>query len=439
MIILGLGSNLGFQLDNLRRAIKLLRQIHSVSIKNISPVYQSDALLPANAPAAWNKTFLNLALSCETTLTPEELLRAIKQIELTLGRDPAADRWSPRIIDIDILLWDELIYQQHNLTIPHPQILKRPFVLWPLLDLLPAWQHPQYNIAEILEQWGARYAGNAPFKTKQIPQRVDTPALVGVLNVTPDSFSDGGEFNTPEKALAQAQTLFEQGAEIIDIGAESTRPDAALITPQQEWAILQPVLQAIQSNFKQQFFKPKVSVDTRHYFVAEQAVQIGIDWLNDVTGFKDDAMCHLIAETKLQCVVMHSLSIPPSQQYVLSLQQDACEQVLMWARQRLDKLLFLGVKPEKIIFDVGIGFSKTPRQSLQLIKEIEKFHSLEVALLVGHSRKLFLKLFGDTQPKERDFATALLSFYLTQHHVNYLRVHNVALNAQALRVGAEFK
>lgn len=437
MIILGLGSNLGYQLDNLRLAIKLLRNINSLSIKKISPVYQSDALLPPNAPNNWNKTFLNIAVACETTLTPEELLQAVKKIELKMGRH-STETWSPRIIDIDILIWDDLNYQKNNLSIPHTQIMNRPFVLWPLLDLLPDWNHPKHNIKEILVKWGSRLDNSAPFNTKQIPHRIDTSALVGVINITSNSFSDGGEFNNVENAVRQAQELFVAGAEILDIGAEATNPNATSITPQQEWTILQPVLQAIKQHWQHEFFTPQISIDTRHYQVAEQAIQLGVDWINDVTGFNDDNMCRLISGTDLRCVVMHSLSIPPSQQYVLSLEQDACEQVLAWSKNRLEKLFSFGIKPKQIILDVGIGFGKTPRQNLNLIKGIEKFRSLNTNLLVGHSRKSFLKLFGDTQPKERDFATALLSFYLSQRNVDYLRVHNTALNAQVLRIASEF-
>jgi 2-amino-4-hydroxy-6-hydroxymethyldihydropteridine diphosphokinase/dihydropteroate synthase len=433
MFILGLGSNLGPPLDNFRLAIKLLSKTHSITVKKISSVYQSDALLPTNAPADWNKPYLNLAIACESKLTPDEVLREIKKIEEGIGRTSSAT-WSPRIIDIDILAWEQLIYKQENLQIPHAELCNRPFALWPLLDLLPNWQHPLQNISEIIKHWGSRFSGNAPFHTQQIPHRLDTPALVGVLNITPDSFSDGGQFNTPKNALAHVETLFNAGAEIIDIGAESTRPNATLITPEQEWNLLQPTLQIIQEQWREKIFKPKISIDTRHYQVAEKALQFNIDWLNDVTGFADKNICNVAADSNVKCVVMHSLSIPPSQQKVLDPTKDPCEQILNWMRERLDALLKYGIKSDQIIFDPGIGFSKTPQQSLTLLKNIEKLRALNMPLLIGHSRKSFLKPFGDTQPQERDLETALLSFYLGQHAVNYLRVHNVEFNARAMRI-----
>jgi dihydropteroate synthase len=136
---------------------------------------------------------------------------------------------------------------------------------------------------------------------------------------------------------------------------------------------------------------------------------------------------------------MQQLGIPPAQQKVLSREQDIFQQIIAWEKQRLDKLFKLGIKPQQIIFDPGIGFGKTPQQSIVLLKNIDRLRELETPLLIGHSRKSFLKSFADFSPTELDFETALLSYYLSAHSVDYLRVHNVELNARALRLAAEMR
>src|SRR5688500_13705913 len=135
MIILGLGSNVGDRLNNLRSAYSELKKINGLTIKLVSPVYTSDALLPNNAPADWHKPHLNCAIRCETKLQPFNLLRLLKDIENKLGRSADKKKWAPRIIDIAILVWDDLISQTDLLSIPHTGLLESPFALWPTADV----------------------------------------------------------------------------------------------------------------------------------------------------------------------------------------------------------------------------------------------------------------------------------------------------------------
>lgn len=435
MLVLGLGSNIGQQLDNLRNAIKQLRRIPSFNIVNISPVYQSNALLPANAPKIWQKTFLNAAVACQTSLSPKELLHEIKKIERAMGRY-TVEHWAPRIIDIDILAWDKLIYKDNELEIPHPCLSERNFALWPLLDILPEWKHPLKDITPILKAWGSKTEGFGPYNTQQITHRIDTSALVGILNITADSFSDGGKFNSIDKAISHAKLLFKQGAEVIDIGAESTRPNAKTIDPIDEWQSLSAVLKEIHAFWSKTQFKPKISIDTRHAEVAEKALAIGADWLNDVSGFDDPQMRAVAANSNVKCIVMHHLGIPPCANNTLSPSIDIFMQLKNWAKQRFRQLEAAKIDPERIIFDVGIGFGKTPQQSLNLLKNIQRLQMLNVPLLVGHSRKSFLNLLTSNPPEERDIETALFSYHLAQQQVDYLRVHNVAINAQALKIAS---
>ena len=246
MIILGLGSNVGDRLTVLRQAVSAINAITNLRILQISPLYLSDALLPDNAPTDWDQPYINLALRCETTLAPLELLDQLKNIEWSIGRKPEKRRWGPRVLDIDILIFDHEIIQSERLTIPHSSLLERPFALWPLSDLFPDWVYPLegpmhgLRAAELVEKFGSRFTGLAPLHTWQLSQQINGPRLVGILNVTPDSFSDGASYSTTEKALEQALSLVECGAEVLDIGAESTAPRATPIDPKTEWQRLEP-------------------------------------------------------------------------------------------------------------------------------------------------------------------------------------------------------
>lgn len=440
MVILGLGSNVGDRLTNLRFAVSCLKKIPGLHIEKISPVYLSDALLPDNAPPEWDSPHLNIALFCETTLPPLALLEELKTIEQRLGRDPEAAHWGPRILDIDILAWDDLILNDDVLTLPHKGLPERPFALWPLADVAPFWKCPLAGVnqgktaAQMVEHWGSRFTGKAPLRTRQIYQRIEMPQLVGIINVTPDSFSDGGQFLQAEKALEQACYLMHSGAEILDIGAESTAPNAPLLTSQMEWSRLQPVLAAIRQTRNNFIIAPKISIDTRHAETAKKALVMGVDWINDVTGLQDPAMREIVAISGSDCVVMHHVSIPASREQVLPRGGDVVKEIYEWGAKHLERLEKAGISRHKIIFDPGIGFGKAPEQSLELIRQAGIFEKLGTRLLVGHSRKSFFSLFTPYPSSERDMETLATTLYLARQPVDYLRIHNVEMCARGLRV-----
>lgn len=437
MLILGLGSNVGNCLNNLRMAVQLLQKSHVIAPLRISPVYQSSALLPPNAPPTWDRPFLNVALCCETRLSPIDVLAVVKQMEKQVGRTESLD-WAPRLIDIDILAWDDLLINDTTLQVPHAELEHRPFALWPLLDLAPEWKHPQRNLSDLLCHWGSRFSGQAPFNTKQIPHRLVGTQVVGILNITPDSFSDGGLFLNVPEALVHAEKLVLGGAEVLDIGAESTRPAAVPLTPEEEWCRLAPVLCALKERMKTWLIKPLVSIDTRHFSVAERAIDLGVDWINDVSGFIDSRMRELLANNPITGVVTHNLGVPVDKHVVLSPHPPICEQILDWAKQRFEQLILAGVDPRQFILDVGIGFGKTAQQSEFLLKNINYFRSLNCPLLIGHSRKSFLNGVTEKPYQERDFETAVLSYQLAVQGVDYVRVHDVELNARAIALAARW-
>jgi 2-amino-4-hydroxy-6-hydroxymethyldihydropteridine diphosphokinase/dihydropteroate synthase len=449
MIILGIGSNLNDRLANLRLALKLLRQINGLTIIKVSPVYESDALLAEDAPIEWHIPYLNAAISCTCELNPSDLVTELKAIEIQIGRAKDYQRWSPRIIDIDILAWNEELIQTERLKIPHAGLCDRPFAIWPLADLAPNWRYCVPNneytgktAAEIVVRLGSRFSSEAPLHTHQINHRIDTPQMVGILNVTSDSFSDGGEFFTPDTALNQAQKLFADGADIIDIGAESTRPNSlSNLTPELEWQKLEPILATLTEFRKNHsWFQPKISIDTKNPTTAQKAIaEFAVDWINDVTGCDNPVMRAIIAANKTKIAFMHHLGIPPSNKIILSSDQDSVLQICAWAKQRIAELLNAGVKPEQLIFDPGIGFGKSAAQSLELIKRVDEFTSLGLPILIGHSRKSFLSQFTNKPFAERDIETAVLSNYLAQKNIAFLRVHAVGYNMRAIKINMALK
>lgn len=439
MIILGLGSNVGDRLSNLRRAFTDIKKIPQVNVIAVSPIYHSNALLPENAPPEWDMPHLNMALGIETNHNPIELLDHLKKIEWSIGRKPEIRHWGPRIIDIDILAWQDLTMQTDRLTLPHTNLPERPFALWPLADITPFWRFPLpgenmgKTAATIVEKWGSRFTGQAPLNTRQINHRIDTPQLVGILNITPDSFSDGGKFLNIEQALQQFIQLSNAGAEIIDIGAESTHPKADPISPKEEWLRLAPLFAALNELKDKVYIFPKLSLDTRHAQTLAQALPYGITWLNDVTGLDHPDMQAIVKDSQIDCVIMHHLSIPERRDHGLSRHTNGIEQIYEWGKERIAALQKIGIAPERIIFDPGIGFGKMAEQSLSMLKHIAQFKSLETRILVGHSRKTFLSLLTAQPFAERDIETTALSLHLAMQNIDYLRVHQVEMCARSLR------
>ncbi len=443
MIVLGLGCNLGDRLQQLRRALDFLRKLPGLIVKQVSPLYISDALLPEDAPDSWNKPYLNLAVRCETTLQPEELLAQVKHIEKLVGRTPEKT-WGPRIIDIDLLAWDNLILSdKKKLHLPHHCLHERPFALWPLADIAPRWIYPLpgpfhgKTATEITAQWPSRFDGSAPFRTRQIAHRIDTPALVGIINATTDSFSADGILHRMH-SHEFANQLVQHGAEILDIGAEATGPKATPITSTEEWQRLEPILLDVLQTRNNFLITPKISVDTRHADVAEKALALGVDWINDVSGLDDPDMIALLKHQTCDIVFMHHMGIPAATQTIPN-HEDPVLHVYEWAEKKIALFTQQGIAAERLILDVGIGFGKTAVQSLELIQRINKFKSLGIRLLVGHSRKSFLTLFTSKPAFERDIETVMISHFLAQQSVDFLRVHDIEAHSRCLKVSTSLK
>jgi 2-amino-4-hydroxy-6-hydroxymethyldihydropteridine diphosphokinase/dihydropteroate synthase len=415
-IYLGLGSNLGDRRRNLARTIALLEE--KVEVVRLSPVFESPALLPADAPPEWNLPFLNLALECRASCAPQALRAWIKEIELRLGRKDGA-RWSPRSADVDILLWDDERIADEGLTIPHPEIHRRSFVLAPLIALQPRMTIPGLAPRTLLE-WSRKLGRHIPL-------------WMGIVNVTPDSFSDGGRFQHWQRAQAHIEDMVAAGAHIVDIGAESTRPGARPLPADEEWQRLEPILARLAEKYADTPLGPRISVDTYHPETAARALALGADMINDVGGLTSPAMRELAANSGKDWIAMHSLTLPADRSAVLPSDCDPFAVLDDWLARRIDEWATAGLDLNRIVFDPGIGFGKNPLQSLRLLRRAGDFRRRGLRLLVGHSRKSFMSAFSTASEHDKDLVTVGASLNLCAQGVDVLRVHDVAAHTSAYR------
>ncbi|MDA1074440.1 MAG: dihydropteroate synthase [Proteobacteria bacterium] len=394
-VLLALGSNLGDRMLNLERAVTMLAHDEKITLHKVSSVYETPALLTQDAPANWNLPFCNLAMTIETPLDPISLLDQMQFIERHIGREPSA-KWSPRLIDIDMIAFDNLTIESARLTVPHPHAMRRSFVLAPAVEIDPDRILPGQS-ATLLEM-----------KRKLICQ---LPAWMRIINVTADSFSGDGMLGN---AIDQPT-----GANYIDVGAESTRPGAASVDPEEEWRRLEPVLEQLDLT---RLLRPRVSIDTRNVATANRALQLGVDVINDVSGLGRE-MLELLSGSMCDVVLMHSLTVPVQRDTVLPADMDPVAAIRQWFQDRMSELVSRGIDSSRIILDPGIGFGKTAAQSLQLIGRAREFTDLGCRVLYGHSRKSFLHLASPLPAAERDIETLAMSVHLADQGVDVLRVH----------------
>ncbi len=252
---------------------------------------------------------------------------------------------------------------------------------------------------------------------------------MGVVNVTPDSFSDGGEFFDRAAAVARGEELVGQGAEIIDVGGESTRPKAEPVSEVEELRRVIPVIEDLAARIK-----VPISVDTMKPAVARAALQAGASIVNDVAASRtDEAMWRLVAESGAGYVAMHMQGTPQTMQ-LKPVYQDVVSEVREFFRERLQRLNDSGVGPDQVVLDVGIGFGKTLEHNLLLLNGLESFTSLERPLMLGVSRKSFIgKLLGNAQDERLSGALAC-TVLAREAGVHIFRTHDVAATARALRM-----
>jgi dihydropteroate synthase len=253
--------------------------------------------------------------------------------------------------------------------------------------------------------------------------------LMGILNVTPDSFSDGGQFIDRDKAIEQGIKMVEDGAAIIDIGPESTRPGAQAVTAYEQIRRAIPVMAKLAKKTK-----VCISIDTTNYEVAKAALDAGANIINDITALVDERMAQLAAERKAPVILMHMQGTPRTMQTEPKY-KDVVSEVLKFLLDKAKRAEKLGIPKERIFIDPGIGFGKTVEHNLKLLANLDKFVKTGYRVLVGPSRKWFIgKLTGKENPADRTFGTAAVVALCASAGVSIVRVHDVAKMVDVVKI-----
>jgi dihydropteroate synthase len=268
------------------------------------------------------------------------------------------------------------------------------------------------------------------FRARQFEFAFPRPAIVmGIVNVTPDSFSDGGKFFNSEKAISHAFKLIEQGAEILDIGGESTRPNAKPVLEKEELRRVIPVIEKLAAKIDSR--KILISIDTMKPVIARAALEAGASIVNDVAANRDDdEMWKIVSEFRAGYIVMHA----PRGLHKIEKQKKIVAEVESFFRERLKKLKKSGIAPEQIIFDPGIGFGKTLEQNLRLLAHLNNFTKLKRPLLLGVSRKSFIEKLFSAKANERLPASLACAILAVEACAQIIRAHDVAETVQAVRM-----
>lgn len=268
-------------------------------------------------------------------------------------------------------------------------------------DVLTAWKKKEYTI---------------PLSNGNYLNLGTKTCIMGILNVTPDSFSDGGKFLDPGRAVEHAWEMFEAGADIIDIGGASSRPGAFIANPDEEWQRIAPVLKRLGRK------KFLISVDTFRAEVAEKALDCGADIINDIGRLRlDESLLPVLIKKQAPVIIMHNrMQMQAGQGY-----RDLIAEIVAELAQSKDLAVGAGLSPEKIIIDPGVGFGKTPAQNRLIIKRLKEFKSLGCPILLGTSRKSFINDTLPSHPRERLEASLATAAWGAMNGANILRVHDV--------------
>lgn len=260
------------------------------------------------------------------------------------------------------------------------------------------------------------------------------PFLMGVVNATPDSFSDGGRFLAAEAAVAQAERLAAEGADLLDLGGESTRPGSAPVAVEEELRRVVPVVERLRARG----FRLPISLDTCKAEVARAGLAAGADLVNDVTGLRDPALARVVAEAGAPVVLMHLRGTPATMQ-AEARYQDLLGEVAAELRQALARAEAAGIPAERVILDPGIGFAKDTAQNVALLARVGELRALGRPLLVGPSRKRFVGELTGAPVEDRLPGTLAAVTACVLAGVEWLRVHDVAAARQAATVAAALR
>ncbi|TWA82525.1 dihydropteroate synthase [Azospirillum brasilense] len=310
-----------------------------------------------------------------------------------------------------------------ELIVRHGARIERAFA--PLTEIMAwGWERGTAVAQSLDQRLGALTRGRVPFGGLDLGR----PQIMAIVNVTPDSFSDGGDFFDAKAAIAHGEAMLEAGADLLDVGGESTRPGSAPVSPEEEEARVLPVVRHFAAK------GAVVSVDTRHARVMRAALDAGAALINDVAGLRDPGALPLVAEKAAPVVVMHMRGEPGTMQQN-PVYEDAALDVFDWLEERVEACRAAGVALERIAVDPGIGFGKTVEHNLAILRHTALYHGLGCALLIGLSRKTLIgKLSRNEPPKERLPGSLAAGLETLNQGAQILRVHDVPQTVQARAV-----
>lgn len=266
---------------------------------------------------------------------------------------------------------------------------------------------------------------------------VTVPKIVGIINVTPDSMSDGGLYLDPERAINHAEKLIRDGAAVLDIGAESSRPGGSGTTQAVEWGRLAPVLRDIVAMAHKA--NVEVSVDTRNHITAEQSIIAGVDYINDVCGLNNPDMVAAVRGANVGLFCMHSLSVPVIKNCCLSDDTNAVAFIIEWGVKKLNKLMDMGINDaSRIILDPGLGFGKSNKHNWDIVSNLDIMRcAWGTRVMIGHSKKIFLD--PTKKPQDKWVETVALSVMPSMMCADFVRVHDVEFHARAYSIHEQYK
>lgn len=493
LVYLAFGSNTGDQIGNITAAIDALNSITGTKVLETSSLYESEPMYYLDQPK-----FVNGALKLQTTLTPQDLLKQLKEIEYDLlGRVKVLEN-GPRSIDLDILLYDDLVINEPNLTIPHMRMIERTFVLQPLCELIsphdihPITAEPYHNhLAQLYETSTDQTMQKSNLLQTLVPLRnkythFEDPRdlkfdlltnfhktrIMGILNTTPDSFSDGGKNASVEIAIKNALEMVSAGVDIIDIGGVSTRPGSVAPSEDEEWDRVVPIVKAIRSHEDPKLRNVVISVDTYRASIALESIKAGADLINDISGgLYDDRMFDVIAETGVPYVLNHTRGTPDTMSKLNQYEENSSDELIEYVHPSIPvsshdetllkaisrelvaqyrKAIDHGVKRWQIITDPGIGFAKNLKQNLAIIRgtpliksysnydqNTQEFGSLAgLPILLGPSRKKFIgTLTNEKDPADRVLSTGAVIMSCIGYQADVVRVHDVEEIKKVVAIG----
>lgn len=421
MIIIALGANLpsreGAHRETLRRTLPFLEA------EGLHVVRRSSLWLTEPVPRSNHPWYANQVIIVTTKLSPDAVLAALMRVEAHFERKRSI-RDAPRTLDLDLIAYDKIVIDTGHLTLPHPRMHQRAFVLAPLSEIAPNFIHPVSG--ETVEYMLAQSDRTGICRLR------DVPAIMGVVNVTPDSFSDVRPLVETDLAIAHALQLIEEGADILDIGGESTRPGAAPVSPADEQKRIMPVIEAIAAIAAKR--GRLLSVDTRHTSTMALAIKACATMINDVNALGDVGSASLLAETGLPIVMMHMQGVPLTMQnnpsYV-----DVVNEVAQFLDAACSRAISAGVHPDKIWVDPGIGFGKTLSHNIALLNATARFSEGGRKTLIGASRKGFIaRIDRDGSASDRIGGSIAAALAAASRGATANRVHDVTQTRQALAV-----